>query len=171
MDIEFRGRYEKSQYLKAIRLAGTPSKWSTLWRIFLFLLMTGLTIAYAVTAGQDGGFDGFRLTRILRYLVMIVFLAGIIFMPFVNIYCTANRLWKDPLIRREISGYVSTQGITYGTTLTAWNDFAFKFITDDLVVLLTADRVISTLPRNFFKTESDWQNFRRMVEYYVLVAK
>jgi hypothetical protein len=39
------------------------------------------------------------------------------------------------------------------------------------VVLLTADRTMSALPRSFFRDESDWQRFRQMITQYAVNAK
>ncbi len=171
MDIEFQGQFERNQYLEAIRLAGTPKKWSTVWRVILFVGFTALAAFYAFTAMQDGEAAGSEIARFVRYGFGIVVLGYFIFRPYITIQQTANRLWNDPLLRRTIQGTVSSQGITFGKLTTPWNDFAFKHVTDDLVVLLTADRTMSALPRSFFKDESDWQRFRQMIEHYVIVAK
>lgn len=171
MDIEFQGQFEKSQYLEAIRLAGTPKKWSTIWRVILFVGFTALAAVYAFTAMQDGEAAGNEISRFIRYGLAIAVLGYFIFRPYIAIRQTANRLWNDPLVRRTIQGTVSSQGITYGTLTTPWSDFAFKHVTDDLVVLLTADRTMSALPHSFFRDESDWQRFRQMVEHHVMVAK
>lgn len=171
MNIEFAGQFEKNQYLKAIQLAGKPKTWSTIWRTALFIVLTGLIIALFVAAKQEGDLSGYRLSRLGRGLIGIALLAYFIFMPYINIYRTANRLWNDPLARRPIHGSVSGLGITFDTQTTPWDEFAFKHVTDDLVVLVTADRVMSALPRSFFRNEDDWRHFRQMVEQYVVAAR
>lgn len=171
MDIDFQGQFEKGQYLEAIRLAGTPKKWSTAWRVILFVGFTALAAFYAFTAMQDGEATGNEIFRFIRYGLAIAVFGYFIFRPYIAIHQTANRLWNDPLVRRPIHGTVSSRGITYGTLTTPWSDFTFKHVTDDLVVLLTADRSMSALPRSFFRDESDWQRFRQMVEQHVMAAK
>lgn len=171
MTIEFAGQYEKKQYLKAIQMAGKPKTWSTIWRTALFIALTGLVIALFISAKQEGDLSRFQLSRLSRGVIGIAALAYFIFMPYINIYRTANRLWNDPLVRRPIYGTVSGLGITYDTQTTPWDEFAFKHVSDDLVVLVTADRIMSALPRSFFRNEDDWQHFRQMIEQYVVVAR
>ncbi|HEY9087675.1 MAG TPA: hypothetical protein VIO36_05860 [Anaerolineaceae bacterium] len=171
MDIEFQGEYTKEQYFRAVRLAGRPSKRSLIWRIAIFVLFAGLLIAYAVAAGQDGERTAAESTRLVRYLVTGGLLAYFVAAPFIKTEQTAAKLWSDPLVRRRLSGYVSGLGITVGSYTEPWEKFAWKYLTDDLVVLVTGERTMSLLPRSFFRDEADWRAFREMVDHRVVVAK
>ncbi|MCP4614023.1 MAG: hypothetical protein GY845_35500, partial [Planctomycetes bacterium] len=154
MEIEFQGQYEKQQYFKAIYLAGKPSKRSTILRILLFLGFTGLLIGLAVVTMRDSEVTGYEISKIFRHLFTVLVLAYFIFQPYIKIYTTANCLWRDPLIRRKITGSVSNQGISYGTYYNQeWDSFIIKRETKDMVVFLTADRTMSLFPRHFFKDD------------------
>lgn len=171
MDIEFQGQYEQGHYLKAVKMYGTPDKRGTIWRVIVFLGFTALAAVFTFAALQDGDASKWEISRFLRFGVGIAVLGYFIFRPYIAVRRTANEFWNDPLLKHTVQGTISSQGITCGTLITSWNDFAFKHISDDLVVLRTAGRSMSVLPRGFFRNEGDWQRFRQMVDHHVMAAK
>lgn len=171
MEIEFQGQYTKEEYLRAIRIIGKPSKWGMALRILFLLLSVGLVIYYAVTTIQGGGFTGSETSRLVRYLITMSILGYLVAKPYLDIRATAAKLWNDPLVQRPVSGRVDSLGVTYENYTQNWDGFAYKFLTDDLVILMTTDRTMSLLPRHFFRAESDWRMFRQLVDQRVIVAK
>lgn len=171
MEIEFEGAYTKEQYFRAVRLAGRPSKLSIAWRAALLLLFIGLLIASIVAANEAGGMTAAQTGRLVRHLLTGALLTYFLAAPFITIERTAAKLWSDPLVRRRLSGYVSGLGVTVGNYTEPWDKFAWKHQTDDLMVLVTADRTMSLLPRSFFRDDADWRAFLKMVEARVVVAK
>ena len=171
MDIEFKGQYEKQQYFKAISLAGRPSKRGLILRVLIFAGFTGVFIWLVVTTVLDIGSSGLDIPRVFRHMITALILAYFIFRPYVNIYLTANKLWNDPITRREISGIVSNQGVSYEAAEVKWDEYAIKRLTADMVVLVTADRRMTFLPRNFFNSDGDWNRFTQLVELHIVEAK
>jgi len=171
MEIEFQGQYTKEEYLCAIRTIGKPSKWGMALRILFLLLSVSLVIYYAVTTIQGGGFSGAETSRLIRYLITMSILGYLVAKPYLDIRATAAKLWNDPLVQRRIRGRVDSLCVTYENYTQNWDGFAYKLVADDMVILMTADRTMSLLPRHFFRDENDWRIFRQLVDQRVIVAR
>lgn len=169
MNIKFRGQYEKKQYFKGMALAAKQPMSKTLGRVALFL---GFTAIYVVlvyhTLGQEE-ISTHELGRAIRHLLTVGILGYAIFRPAINTYSTANKLWKDPIIRALKFGTITDEGICFYDKVTyGWDRFIFKRMTDELVVLLTVSSDISIFPKHFFEDENDWNEFRQVVEFKVI---
>jgi hypothetical protein len=171
MEFEFHGQYEKDEYFKAIFLAGKPSRRNIAIRMTVFLLLLACLIAYWIGLQNEGTLTGMRISRLLKYAFSLLVILYFVFQPYINIRETSNRLWKDPVIRRQISGGVSNLGIRYENHTQNWETFSHKFMTDDLVVLITSDRLMSCLPRHFFTSDEDWHRVCKIIENRVIEAK
>ena len=171
MDIKFKGNYDKKEYFQPIYLAGKPTRRSTLWRVILFVAFTGIYIALVIHVLQDSDPSAHDQFRLIRHFFTILLLAYFIFLPYIRIYTTASRLWRDPLVRRALHGTISNQGISYGTHTLAWEEILTRREQEDMVVLLTNDRTMALLPRHFFQSSEDWNHFRQLVDHKVVEAR
>jgi len=175
MEIEFQGQYDKAAVFRAVSLANQPSKRGFLLRIGLAVLFIILYAAYFINVAGKDTLSSFDLFRSGRHLITLLFIAYFLFQPYIAAYFAASNIWKDPGMQRPQAGVISNQGVAYisstgNRTEIAWERFAKKRMKENLIVLLTADGVISFFPRNFFKTDADWERAQKMVDFKVVEA-
>jgi hypothetical protein len=111
VDIAFNGYYQKETYFKALRWIYRPSNTSLILRVGAFVIFTAFYVAAIVIAFQEEGTSSFELVRIGRHLITFLILGYLLFQPYINAYRKATELWKDPVIRRNIMGRVSSMGV------------------------------------------------------------
>lgn len=161
MEIEFQGQYDKSTTFKAVKLANKPSKLTSIIRIGLTALIAFIFIAYYIAIANKESPSSFEIFRSGRHLISIPILLYFLLQPYISSYQTAANIWKNPIMQKPLSGVISSQGVAYisptGRRETDWAKFAKKHITENLIVLLTADGVLSFFPRHFFKDDNDWR--------------
>ena len=75
-------------------------------------------------------------------------------------------LWNDPVIRRNLTGRVSTIGVIIDPMKDwlTWDKFVKVNRMPDATVLLTASSMFVLLQRDFFKTEQDWKMVQNIVD-------
>lgn len=171
MNIDFEGQYQEDQYVRAIRMVITPSLKSTLLRVGAFIVTAVVVFLIYSHGMQDGQFDEIDTNRFRLALFVGGLLTVYLITPYIGITATAKRLWKKPSVQKVKSGTITEEGITYGDRLKPWVSYCRKYISEDMVLLITGDQGMSLLPRQFFKEESDWRQFREMVEKYAVKAK
>ncbi len=162
MEIEFHGQYDKKTVFEAVKLANKPSRRNAFIRIGLVVLIAAIFIAYYVSISGKQDISSFETFRSYRHLIGVPLVLYFLLQPYISAYQTANNLWKNPVMQKPLAGGISSQGIAYisasrGRREIDWGSFAKKQITGNLIVLLTADGVLSFFPRHFFKTDNDWQ--------------
>lgn len=170
MEINFQGQYQRGQYFKGVYRSNKPKTSIAILRIALFVVFAALFIAVIFSEVQNG-LETSVFFRLGRHLLTFLALLYFILQPFIKSYQNASRLWKDPFIRAGVAGTVSGNGISYGSYIQEWHRFIKKDIGDEMVVLVTDDRIMSILPRNFFSTAQDWERFIQMVEQKVKEPK
>ncbi len=161
MEIEFQGQYDKNTTFKAVKLANKPSRLNSIIRIGLTALIAFIFIAYYVAIANKESLSSFEIFRSGRHLITIPILLYFLLQPYISSYQTAANIWKNPIMQKPLSGVISSQGVAYisstGRRETDWAKFAKKHVTENLIVLLTADGVLSFFPRHFFKDDNDWR--------------
>lgn len=166
MDIEFSGHYIKDIYFRTIRWIYKPSRQSSILRIAAFVIFGGLYIATIVGAFQEEGVSSFEMARMGRHLITFLVLGYILFQPYINSYRKATELWSDPLIRRKLTGRVSTIGVIIDPMKDwmTWEQFVKTFRSSEAIALLTASRTFVLLQRSFFKDDQDWKLVQNIVD-------
>ena len=166
MDIEFSGYYNKDIYFSTIRWIFNPSRVSQFLRIGVFVLFGGLYALNIYFAFQEEGRSSFALARIGRHLFTFLLLGYILVQPYINSYRRATELWNDPVIRRNLTGRVSTIGVIIDPMKDwlTWDKFVKVNRMPDAIVLLTAASMFVLLQRDFFKTEQDWKMVQNIVD-------
>ncbi len=174
MEIEFQGQYDKSTTFKAVKLANKPSKLNSVIRVGLTVLITFIFIAYYVSIANKESLSSFEIFRSGRHLIIIPILLYFLLQPYLSSYQAAANIWKNPIMQKPLSGAISGQGVAYisstGRSETDWAKFAKKRVTENLIVLLTADGVLSFFPRHFFKDDNDWRIVLQWVSSKVVEA-
>ena len=170
MEINFQGQYQRWQYFKGVYLSDKPKTPIAILRISVFFVVAALFIAIIFSEAQKG-VDTSLLYRLGRHLLTFIALLYFLLQPFIKSYQNASRLWKDPFIRAGVAGSVSNRGIAYGSYIQEWHRIIKKEVAEDMVVLVTDDRIMSILPRNFYPNDQDWENFLHLVENKVKEPK
>lgn len=165
MEIEFSGHYQKDIYFKAIRWIYRPSNKSLLLRIGAFVIFAALYIANIIIAFQEEGMSSFEMARIGRHLITFLILGYVLLQPYINSYRKATELWNDPVIRRNITGRVSTMGVMIdpGKDWMPWDQFVKVHKLPEAITLLTASNMFVLLQHSFFKEEQDWKMVQNIV--------
>lgn len=162
MEIEFQGQYDKDTIFKAVKLANKLSKRNSLIRISLAVLIAVIFVAYFIAVLNKEGLSSFEIFRSGKLLITIPILLYFLLQPYISAYQTTASLWKNPTMQKPLNGVISGQGVAYISSSTRrreidWSKFAKKQVTENLLVLLTADGVLCFFPRHFFKTDNDWR--------------
>ena len=166
MEIEFSGYYQKDIYFKAIRWIFRPSNKALILRVGAFVIFAALYIANIGIAFQQEGGSSFEMARIGRHLITFLILGYILLQPYINSYRKATELWNDPVIRRNITGRVSTMGVMIdpGKEWMPWVQFVKVNKTPEAITLLTASSMFVLLQRSFFREERDWKMVQSIVD-------
>jgi hypothetical protein len=174
MEIEFQGQYDKGTVFQAVKLANKSSKLNSVIRIGLIAFIALIFIAYYVSIANKESLSSFEVLRSGRHLITIPILLYFLLRPYIGSYQTAVKLWKNPTMQKPLSGIISSQGVAYvsstGRREIDWAKFAKKQITESLIVLLTADGVLSFFPRHFFKSDNEWRTVVQWINSKVVEA-
>jgi hypothetical protein len=83
----------------------------------------------------------------------------------------ARRLRQAPLFRGPISGRVTDEALELASERAAgktkWSAFVQYKMTDQIVLLYQSNAAAMIVPRGFFGSDDDWQQFRRHVRSVV----
>jgi hypothetical protein len=158
MSIHFSGTWTEQQYNRFQKLCmPTFLKW-----IFKWFPWFGLGYILVKLLFYPGYLASFSL--VFDVLIILYFL---VFLPKLR-ERQIKRAWQsNKLIQGEISGVVDQAGViwrnAYGEMRYPW-DLLLKYKQEtDIVLLYTAINQALILPRNFFQSEEDWQEFRQLV--------
>jgi hypothetical protein len=164
MQIRFQGQYDKDLFFKAVALANRPTKdRQRLLSIMLVIAIIAIgVICYRIITTGD-------LLSNAIFLAAAIFMAGFVTQIFVRPNFVARKLWSNPGTQRPLKGTITKQGISYvfpeGETTINWGHFKRVQKTDDLVTLVRGkDGLLVVFPRTFFKSQNNWQKFKRLVD-------
>ena len=167
MQIKFQGQYDRNLFFKAVALANRPPK--NRQRLLSFMLVIAIgalgVIGYRIITSGD-------LTGNILYLAAAIFMGGFVAQIFLRPYIVARKLWADPGTRRPLKGMATNQGVVYtfteGEVTINWPRFNRLQKTDDLVTLIRNDGLLAVFPQRFFKSESNWKKFNKLVDENVV---
>ncbi len=167
MEIPFKGQYTQLEFARAVQLANRSGGRSRFggWMLVAALAAVIFLSGKSFFSESSSTGDPFIFIRIA--LAGLMLLAFLLFDP-ARAYLQTRRLWKNPAMQQQISGRVNHTGLVYTNVspfrTVPWGRFARLRLNKDLASLLTADGVITVLPRRFFKSESDWQAFCKLAQ-------
>lgn len=167
MEIEFKGIYTRKDVFRAVFLANKPTRKRELIRIGISALALIIYIAYTVLTSIQYKTPLLQLNMVGSHLLYLLLIALFLYYPNLTTYITALKIWNAPTMRFEYRGSLSSAGILYAgkkTTIT-WDQIAKKQVTDEIIVLLTSNGILSFLPRGFFRSEGDWKRATELVEF------
>lgn len=170
MEIKFQGQYTQEVFFRAVKLANQPARNQKrfLWFMLIFALGALILLTYRVIDTRD--FSGNAILLGAAVIMMIV-VGGIFFQP----YFTARKLWANPGVRRLLKGHINNQGVTYtldeGNNVIPWMRITRVRLGVELVTMVRNDGLLMVFPRQFFKRDSDWRKFLKLVEKMVVNRK
>ena len=174
MKIEFDGKYTRGEFYRAVAVINGPSRRGTILRIIALVVLVALYIAYFIFAVPEASQSTFELVRVGRHVITVGIILYLLLLPYLSAYRTASRLWNLPSVQGTFHGFVSSQGVIHGFSSDGaeigWDQYAKVRMTDKFIALLTADGVLSLLPRNFFKDEAEWNVVRQWAGHRVAEA-
>ena len=162
MQINFQGQYDRDLFFKAVALANRPPK----NRQRLLSIMLVIAVGAIGVIGYRMITSGDWVGNIV-YLGATIFMGGFVAQIFLRPYFAARKLWANPGTRRPLKGTITNQGVTYvfpeGENQITWERFNRLQKTDDLVTIIRRDGLLVIFPKHFFKNESSWQKFIKLV--------
>ena len=163
MEIKFSGRYDRSMFYQAVRLANTPPRNQRRFLSFMLLFSVGALglMLYRIFDTRDFGGNAILL------LVSVLMLGGVGYV-YLQPTLIARRLWSNPGTRRQLKGRITNHSIIYelenGRNEIQWERFRHARRKDDLVGLVRKDGLLVVFSRGFFSRDSDWRKFLKLVE-------
>lgn len=166
MDVEFKGIYTRNDVFRAVFLANKPTQKRGLIRIGIAALALVIYIAYTVLTAIQAKTPILDPQLFGSHLLYLLLIALFLYYPAITSSITAMKIWRAPTMRHEYKGIISSEGILYSgkKTLITWDQIAKKQVTDEIIVLLTGNGILSFFPREFFRSEGDWQRAIQLVE-------
>ncbi|HCS39872.1 MAG TPA: hypothetical protein DIW44_09860 [Anaerolineaceae bacterium] len=167
MEIDFKGIYTRGDVFKAVLLANQPTRKRELIRIGIASLAMVIYVAYNVLVSIQNKTPLIDPKMIGSHLLYILLITLFQYYPLITSSVTALKIWRAPTMRHEYKGTISSAGILYSgkKTLITWDQIVKKQVTDEIIVLLTGNGILSFFPREFFRSESDWQRATQLVEF------
>jgi hypothetical protein len=163
MEISFRGQYDKDLFFRSVMLANQPPKNRRLVRSFLLVFILFATVVLILRMFETGD-----ILDNATYIVVVMILGAFLARSYVQPYLGARSMWANPLVRRKMTGVVTKYGITYqlevGNNEILWERFNRVRKVNNLITLVTREGLLVIFPRVFFKNESDWRRFERLVD-------
>jgi len=167
MQINFQGQYDRDLFFKAVALANRPPK----NRQRLLSLMLVIAIGALGVIGYRIITTGDLIGNVL-YLAAAIFMGGFVAQIFLRPYFVARKLWENPGTQRPLKGVVTDHDIIYvfpeGQNKIEWRRFNRLQKSDDLITLVRTDGLLVVFPRHFFKSESNWNKFNKVVDEKVI---
>jgi len=168
MEIKFEGSYDMKTVRKKTALVEQSSQKFLIHRIFLAVFLALLLAVLVMNIYQSKEF--FSGTSLFA-AVILFFIYYVVIQPYIAPYLAVIQASMVPIKPPVRKGTISSEGIKYISSddveTISWNIIYKVKQTDDLIVLFADYSLSMAFPRNFFKNEADWQQFRRWVDFYV----
>jgi len=163
MEISFRGQYDRELFFRSVMLANQPPKNRRFVRTFMFVFIV-VAIAVLVSRLIETG----DILGNATYIVLIMIIGAFLARSFLQPYLAARSMWTNPSVRQKLTGVVTKDGIMYqleaGNNKILWERFNRVRKANNLVTLVTREGLLVIFPRAFFKNETDWRKFERLVD-------
>ncbi len=170
MQIKFNGQYDKKLFFTAVRLANEPGRVSRLMYIMIALAFGVVVFMTAEELIATRDFAG----NIIE-IGLILLMGVVLYQAYLPPYLGALKMWNNTSVQRPLRGVIDKQGITYnfaeGNKNYAWSDFNRVRKTAGLITLITLGGMLLIFPRRFFKTDTDWERFTKLVDTRVISTK
>ena len=167
MEIKFQGKYERSQFFRAVVLANQPDRSRRGMLNLMLVAVLGGAGALLWIFIQGGSFEDNWI-----YLVGWAFMATVVGRAFLPPLFVARKMWNSPGTQRDLKGRVTQRAIIYrlekGQNEIRWERFNRMRKTNSMVTLVTQDGLLLVFPRQFFSSSDDWRKFNQLVQLKIL---
>ncbi len=168
--MKFNGKYDKKLFFSAVRLANEPGRSSRMMYILVAMVFGVILVTTAQNIIATGDWAG----NIIN-LALLLLMGLVLYQAYLPSYLGARKLWTAELEQRIMSGEVTKKGITYhfpqGDKVYTWSDFNRLRKTPNLITLITLSGMLLIFPRHFFKNDTDWMRFVKLIDTSVVVVK
>jgi hypothetical protein len=167
MDVEFKGFYTRKDIFRAVFLANKPTQKRGVIRIGISALALVIYIAYTVLTAIQNKTSVLAPNLFGSHLMYLLLIALFLYYPAITSSITAFKISRAPTMHHEYMGTISSEGVLYAgkKTLITWEQIAKNQVTEEIIVLLTSSGILSFFPREFFRSEGDWQRAIQLVEF------
>ncbi|MGD8404716.1 MAG: YcxB family protein [Anaerolineales bacterium] len=163
MEITFRGQYDKGQFYKSVMLANQPPKNRRIVQSFMLAFILVAIVVLVIRLIETRDIFGNAI-----YITVVMLISAFLARSYLQPYLAARSMWSNPAVQRKLVGVVTKKGIEYrleaGISEIPWERFTRMRKARNLVTLVTREGLLVIFPRTFFKNESDWQKFERLVD-------
>ena len=160
MKIEFYGTYQKKAYFQAIALIHRPTRLSANVRLFFFLLFIAIYGVLAISVFGEETKIAAEISALLGHLISFTVAASFAFQPYIASFTHARKDWSSPITHLPIQGLVSEQGVTFNPNanpqVIPWQRFTKIEKAPDYTAMVTGDKVMVLLQRDFFQSNNEW---------------
>ena len=169
MEITFRGQYDKDLFFQAVTLANPPPKGRRFARTFMLVfIMVGLAVLISRLI-ETGDILGHA-----TYIALMMIIAAFLTVSYLQPHLAARKMWAIKSVRQKLAGVITKKGIEYhlkaGDNQIKWERFLRVRKAHNLLTLVTREGLLVIFPRTFFKNDSDWQKFARLVETRIVAV-
>ena len=162
MEIAFRGQYDKDLFYKSVMLANQPPRNRRIVQSFMLAFILVAIIVLVIRLIETRDILGHAI-----YITVVMLIGAFLVRAYLQPYLAARSMWRNPSVRRKLAGLVTKKGIEYrldiGINEIPWERFTRVRKAKNLITLVTREGLLVIFPRSFFKNESDWQKFDRLV--------
>jgi YcxB-like protein len=148
--IEFKGTLTRELYARGLRHHGT----SPLWLGVLFVLFGALGVVSAVRTGAP-------------WFVPLAIAAAGIYLILQPRIAAARMIRTNALIREGFTATADETGLTIviptGRSSIPWDKFYRWTVKPDMILLYVSAQQFLILPRTFFSSDSDWNQFQTLI--------
>ena len=167
MEIAFRGQYDKNLFYKSVMLANQAPKnrrfVQTIMLVFVVAAIVILVARLIETRDVLGN---------ATYITLVMIIGAFLARSYLQPYLAARKMWKNPAIRRQLTGVITKSGIRYqleeGGNEILWDRFTRVRKVRNLITLVTREGLLVIFPRPFFNNEADWQKFGKLVDTKII---
>ena len=168
MEIAFRGQYDKNLFYKSVMLANQAPKnrrfVQTIMLVFVVAAIVILVARLIETRDVLGN---------ATYITLVMIIGAFLARSYLQPYLAARKMWKNPAIRRQLTGVITKSGIRYqleeGGNEILWDRFTRVRKVRNLITLVTREGLLVIFPRPFFNNEADWQKFGKLVDTKIIL--
>ena len=163
MEITFRGQYDTNLFYKSVLLANQPPKNRRIVQSFMLAFILVAIVVLVIRLFQTRDILGHA-----TYITVVMLIGAFLARSYLQPHLAARRMWNNPSVRQKLGGIVTKKGIEYrleaGNNEILWERFTRVRKAQNLVTLVTREGLLVIFPRSFFKNETDWQKFERLVD-------
>ena len=167
MEIKFKGQYDRKTFFRAVQIANQPRGNRRLVRPTMLVM---LVVAAGVLISRL--LENWDVMDNAMFIVVVMILGSFVFRAYTATFFAARRMWANPNLWVPLVGQVNKKGITYileeGVNEIPWERYSRVRKKPDMIALVTRDGLMTAFPRTFFKNDSDWRKFIKLVDTSVV---